>query len=139
MKEMLMILVGMVIVVGSAILLGIILYFIADKIISFKIKKRKQNHPALFEMIEELNKKASHACKFHNTMIVPKKKEIDRILKDWDYYPNEVRAQMKIELESLRQEVYDLGIEEKIINSELNEMRERIEEYKRVHEISWDC
>lgn len=57
MKEMLMILVGMVIVVGSAILLGIILYFIADKIISFKIKKRKQNHPALFEMIEELNKR----------------------------------------------------------------------------------
>lgn len=139
MKETLIILAGMALVIGPAIFIGAFIAFIINRTIDYKTKKRKQNHPALFEMIEEANQIATKSCKFYNSMIVPKKKEIDRILKDWDYYPTEVRNQMEKELENLRQEVYNLGIDEKIMHSELNELRERIEEYKRVHGISWDC
>ena len=137
MKEALFIFSGMVIV---------ILFFVApvlfiDSIVGWyydnRDKKRQKEHPELYRLFDAVNEKCKDCCFWYNEQISPKKREIDNILKDWNYYTDERRTQKEAELKKLRA---DLQIAETIhdnLESELVELREQTKDYVKKQNVEW--
>ena len=110
---------------------------ILDKIADRKDAERKREHPELYRLFDEVNEKCSECCHWHNENIVPLKKEIDRILADWNYYTDARREQKEAELKRLREELQVAQTMDNVLHSELVELREKARDYVRTHNLEW--
>lgn len=137
MKEMLFILSCVVITV----LFFIALIFFTDRITGWyydnQDKKRRREHPELYKLFDAVNKKGGECCRWYNEQIAPKKREIDNILKDWDYYTDERKTQKEVELKKLREGIQIAETIDKTLESELVELREQTKDYVKKHNVEW--
>ena len=116
---------------------GWILFKILDKIADHKDAKRKREHPELYRLFDEVNHKCSECCHWHNENIAPLKKEIDRILADWNYYTDARREQKEAELKKLREELQIAEAKDNVLESELVELRKQTRDYVKTHDLEW--
>lgn len=116
---------------------GFIVFKILDKIADRKDAERKREHPELYRLFDEVDKKCVECCHWHNENIVPLKKEIDRILEDWNYYTDARREQKETELKRLREELQVAEVTDNVLHSELVELREKTRDYVKVHDLEW--
>jgi len=100
-------------------------------------KKREKEHPELYKLFDAVNEKCRDCCRWYNEQIAPKKREIDNILKDWNYYTNERRAQKEAELKKLRADLQIAETIDKTLESELVELREQTKDYVKEHNVEW--
>ena len=110
---------------------------ILDKAADRKDAERQREHPELYRLFDEVNEKCSECCHWHNENIVPLKKEIDRILADWNYYTDARREQKEVELKKLREELQVAQTMDNVLHSELVELREKTRDYVRTHDLEW--
>ena len=115
--------------------------FITDKTVGWyydnQDKKRRREHPELYRLFDEVNHKCSECCHLHNENIVPLKKEIDRILADWNYYTDARREQKEAELKKLREDLQVAQTMDNVLESELVELREQTKDYVKKHDVKW--
>lgn len=134
---MVFILSGMFIVV----LIFAAIIFITDKTIGWyydnQDKKRRREHPELFRLFDMVNEKAGECCHWYNEQISPKKREIDNILKDWDYYTDARKEQKEAELKRLREDLQVAQTMDNVLESELVELREQTKDYVKKHNVEW--
>lgn len=137
MKEIGFILSSMVIV----ILIFAAITFIINKIVGWcydnRDKKREKEHPELYRLFNAVNEKGAECCRWYNEQISPKRREIDNILKDWDYYTDERRAQKEAELKKLREDIQIAETIDKTLEAELVELREQTKDYVKKHNVEW--
>jgi uncharacterized coiled-coil DUF342 family protein len=114
-----------------------IVFKILDKIADRRDAERKREHPELYRLFDEVNEKCGECCRWHNKNIVPLKKEIDRILADWNYYTDARREQKEAELKRLREELQVAEAMHNALNSELVELREQTRDYVSAHDLEW--
>ena len=110
---------------------------ICDKIADRRDAERQREHPELYRLFDEVDKKCVECCHWHNENIVPLKKEIDRILADWNYYTDARREQKEAELKRLREELQVAQTMDNVLNSELVELREKTRDYVKAHDLEW--
>lgn len=134
---MVFILSGMIIVV----LIFAAIIFITDKTVGWyydnQDKKRRREHPELFRLFDMVNEKAGECCHWYNEQISPKKREIDNILKDWDYYTDARKEQKEAELKRLREDLQVAQTMDNVLESELVELREQTKDYVKKHNVEW--
>lgn len=104
-----------------------------DKIVA----KRKREHPALYELFDAIEQKNSEYCVLHNSEVTPRMKQIDVILRDWNYCPVAEREEKEKELEELRQSIKTTKATLKIIADEIAALREQIHSYVEQHHLEW--
>ena len=100
-------------------------------------KKREAEHPELIKLFNAISEKGSECCHWHNENISPKKREVDRLLKEMPYLPEVKKAEAEERLEKVRCEIYTAQIIHNVLNNELRELREQANEYVRVHNVEW--
>ena len=126
--------------VALVLLMGAFIW-VVDKILcahyTKREEKRKAQHPHLYELFEQTNAKSTESCHWYNKEIAPRKKRIDTILKDWNYYTAETKSKKEQELEELREAIELATITEKIIDDELLDLRKQVREYIIKNEIDW--
>ena len=116
---------------------GWLLFKILDKIADRRDAERKREHPELYRLFDEVDEKCSECCHWHNENIVPLKKEIDKILADWNYYTDARREQKEAELKRLREELQVAEAMDNVLESELVELREKTKDYVKTHDLEW--
>ena len=113
----------------------------ADKWWSFyytrQDNKRRSEHPYLYQLFDECNNKGNESIRWYNNEIAPRKKEVDNILKEIDYLPNEQRVKKEAELEEIRNRIYLAEITHKVLNEELQEIRDKIRKYVADNNLEW--
>lgn len=134
---MVFILSGMLIVV----LIFAAIIFITDKTVGWyydnQDKKRRREHPELFRLFDMVDEKAGECCHWYNEQIAPMKREIDNILKDWDYYTDARKEQKEAELKRLREDLQVAQTMDNVLESELVELREQTKDYVKKHNVEW--
>lgn len=100
-------------------------------------KKHEAEHPELIKLFDAIREKGSECIRWHNNNISPKKREVDRMIKEMPYLPEVKRAEAEDELEKLRCEIYTAQIIHNTLESELHELREQAHEYVRKHNVKW--
>lgn len=115
--------------------------FFTDKITGWcydnQDKKRQREHPELYRLFDAVNEKGGECCHWYNEQIAPKKREIDNILKDWNYYTDERKIQKEAELKKLREELQVAEAMDNVLESELVELREQTKDYVKKHNVEW--
>ena len=134
----------MVFILSGMIILGLIFavfIFIIDKTIGWyydnRDKKRQKEHPELYRLFDMVDEKAGECCRWYNQQIAPKKREIDYIFKDWDYYTDERKIQKEAELKRLREDIQTAETIDKVLHSELVELRKQTKDYVKKHNVEW--
>ena len=112
---------------------GAIYAFINKKIET----KRRKNHPQLWKWFEECNEKSRESARWYNTRIAPKKRAIDTILREWDYYSIEIRTQKETDLEILRQSIDSAMTVYVGMEANVESLREKIRKYVKEHDLQW--
>lgn len=98
---------------------------------------RRKKHPQLWKWFEECNEKGRESIRWYNTRIAPKKRAIDTILREWDYYSAEIRTQKEEDLENLRQSIssaMNVCVE---MDASIEILREKIRNYIKDHDLKW--
>lgn len=128
---------GMIIVV----LIFAAIIFITDKTVGWyydnQDKKRRREHPELFRLFDMVDEKAGECCHWYNEQIAPMKREIDNILKDWNYYTDARKEQKEAELKRLREDLQVAQTMDNALESELVELREQTKDYVKKHNVEW--
>ena len=122
---------------GGAVFMGWLIAEILWLFDNRKDKKRRQAHPELYQLFDLVDEKCGECCRWHNKNIVPLKKEIDDILKNWDYYTDARREQKETELKKLREELQVAQTMDDVLHSELVELREQVRDYVKKHDLEW--
>ena len=126
-------------IVACSLLIIVFCLFLAvliDLIISvIKDKRLHKNHQEMFDIINLIGDKIHEKVEFYNTYIAPNKKEIKRILEDYDFLPREKAKEADEVLEKLRCAVYEYTKEYNTMCEEIEILRERLAKYKREHNI----
>ena len=112
-------------------------YKLLDKIADHKDAERRKAHPELYRLFEEVSEKCSECCHWHNENITPLKKEIDKILADWNYYTDAKREEKEAELKKLRKKLQIAQIIHNVLENELAELREKTKDYVKTHSLEW--
>ena len=110
---------------------------ISDALSNRKEAKRRKEHPEFFRLYDEYDEKGNTACRFYNTEIAPRKREVDYMLKDEPYWPQEVREQKMEEVEKLRREIYTAECMDRALDKETEEAKKKVADYVRKHNITW--
>lgn len=125
---------------------GFILFIALVVFLEFKINdfihnrkeaKRRKEHPEFFRLYDEYDEKGNNACRFYNTEIAPRKREVDYMLKDEPYWPQEVRGQKMEKIEQLRREIYTAECTYKELDKDTQEARQKVADYVHSHNIKW--
>ena len=122
---------GLLIIV-SCLFFVVLIDLIIDII---KNKRLHKNHQEMFDIIELIGDKVNEEVQFYNTYIAPNKKEIKRILGNYDFLPKEKAKEADEVLEKLRRAVYEHTEEYNKMCEETEKLRERLAKYKREHNI----
>lgn len=116
------------------------IFFISTAINTSRENKQRKEHPQFYAWIAELNELVSKSVKYHNTNIVPVKREIDNILREWHYYDEEMRFRMGADLELYRKHIQ--RHQRVLDNMKVDEkrLRELIRKYNAEHHLEkdWD-
>ena len=135
--EMVAILIGVLVFCGTIILLSVGICWVWEKEQDRITAKRKAEHPELFKLFEAVGERSTMSCRWYNKEIVPRKRQIDVILKEWDYYTEKTKRQKEQELEELREAIELATVTEKIIDDELRDLRLQVREYIIKNKIDW--
>lgn len=115
--------------------------YITDKLIDRyydrRDAKRRLAHPELYRLFDVVKEKSFEGIRWRNEQIYPTKKQIDNILKDWNYYTDSKREQKEVELKRLREELQIAETIDRVLESELVELREQVKDYVKKHDIEW--
>ena len=137
MKEMVFILLGMVTITAFIILLSIGISNLLSFISSCRNKIRRKHFPEYFQMLERFYELGKEYSKFYNREISPRRAEIDRVVSNMNYYPNEMMEKVEEELEELRMDLHNaLGAGRKM-SEEIEDLRFRIKNYEVENNITW--
>ena len=102
------------------IIIGVV--FLLDKIIlwfDYYINaKRKMIHPELYKWFDEVHEKGNECIQWYNNEIAPYKRQVDIILRDWNYYTKKEKEKKKREIEELNNHIYVANITDKILEEE---------------------
>ena len=110
---------------------------ISDALSNRKEAKRRKEHPEFFRLYDDYDEKGNIACRFYNTEIAPRKRQVDYMLKDEPYWPQEVREQKMAEVEKLRREIYTAECMDRALDKETEEAKKKVADYVREHNITW--
>ena len=99
--------------------------------------KRKRMHPDLYKWFDEADEKGSECIHWHNSEIAPRKRQVDAILRDWNYYITEERAQKEKELEELRNRIYLANITNRVLEEEREAICNKIRKYVADNNLEW--
>ena len=133
-------LIGVVIALGlfgMACLLGWLIAEALNRYSDHKDKKRKQAHPELYRLFELVNEKSSECCRWYNTQISPKKRQVDKLIAEMPYLITEERIKAEQELEELRYAIHTATITDNVLESELEELRQKVRAYVAEHDLEW--
>lgn len=132
--------------ITSAVVTGIVGIIAGIAFLSYKIMcwyddhldaKRKRMHPDLYRWFDEVDEKGSECIHWYNSEIAPRKRQVDAILRDWNYYTAEERAQKEKELEELRNRIYLANITNKVLEEEKKAIRNKIRKYVADNNLEW--
>ena len=133
-------------IIALAITAGVVAFiaifaYVTDKIIGWHYDrqdaKRRLAHPELYRLFDEVNKKAGEGIRWRNNEIYPKKKRVDTILAELPYCIPEERAKKEQELEELRIAIHTATVIDGVLESELQELRNKVKEYVEKHDLEW--
>lgn len=99
--------------------------------------KRKAEHPQLYQLFNQVDTKSTESVRWYNKEIAPRKREIDAILKEWDYYTADTKRTKERELEELREGIELATVTKKIIDNELRDLQEQVREYIDRNNVKW--
>lgn len=137
MEEMVFILLGMVTITAFIILLSIGVSGLLNFIVAHRNKVRRKHFPEYFQMLDRLHELSREYSKFYNREISPRRAEIDRVVSNMNYYPNELMEKVEEELEELRMDLHNaLGAGRKM-SEEIEDLRFRIKNYEAENNITW--
>lgn len=133
-------LVSLAIFGGATVFAGWLLCTIIDAVCEHKELKKRKAHPQFYGWIDELENIGNQITIFHNKNISPFEKLIDDIVKNWKYYPAELRGVKKDELELFRLRLYQYKEVEKSMKEQEQELLEKIKAYRAEHNLEkcWD-
>ena len=94
-----------------------------------KSNKVKAEHPWYFATLEKLNAMHKEEIHFYNANISPLKSAINRILKDWNYYPVCEREEKNVEIEALRCMLHQVEEEYKEMRKKSRALRKELRDY----------
>lgn len=100
-------------------------------------KKRKEKHPQLYDLFDELREASKSSARWYNNEVSPRIRQIDFILKDWNYYTEKVRAAKEKELEELRGELAEAVRHSKELDADVERLRNAIKEYVKNNPEKW--
>ena len=135
--EMVIILIGAVVFCGTIILLSVGICWVWGKGQDRINAKRKAEHPELFKLFEMVYERSTMSCQWFNKEIAPRKRQVDAILKEWDYYTEKTKSEKEKELEELREAIELARVTENLIDGELRDLRQQVRDYITAHEIKW--
>lgn len=119
----------------GVVLIGVLIGCAWGWVYDYKEKKKKKAHPYYFQKLEELNELLSESCNYYNTEIAPLKRLIDRILKEWDYYPEEMRERKFDELALYRKRIHEHQQVCDGMDAKSDELRAEIKAYNEKHHL----
>ena len=122
---------------GMACFLGWLIAEALNRYGDYKDKKRRQAHPELYRLFALVDEKASECCRWYNTQISPKKKQVDRLIAEMPYLITEERMKKERELAKLRMEIHEATIIDNVLESELEELRQKVRAYVAEHDLEW--
>ena len=135
--EMVVILIGVVIFCGTIILLSVGICWVWEKGQDRINAKRRAEHPELFKLFEAVSERSTMSCRWYNKEIAPRKRQVDAILKEWNYYTEKTKSEKEKELEELREAIELARVTENLIDGELRDLRQQVRDYIIKHEIKW--
>lgn len=128
-------------ILGALLLFIYLNITIADKVFGWyydrQDAKRRQEHPELYRLFDEVNKKGAEGIRWRNEQIYPKKKQVDAILAELPYCIPEERIKKELELEELRIAIHTATITNNVLESELAELRQQTKDYIATHNVEW--
>ena len=113
----------------------LIIFFISTAINTAQDNKKRKAHPQFYAWIAELNERISQSVKYHNINIVPLKRLVDNILKEWEYYDEEMRFRKGADLELYRMNIQRHQRVLDNMRAEENRLRELIRKYNKEHNL----
>jgi hypothetical protein len=126
--------------VALVLLMGAFIW-VADKVAcahyTKREAKRKAEHPQLYALFNQVDTKSTESVRWYNKEIAPRKREIDAILKEWDYYTADTKRKKEQELEELREAIELAGVTRKILDDELQGLRMQVREYIDRNNVKW--
>ena len=134
---MLSVLLGCVMILAIVIGLGALLFWIMDKYYAKREAKRRAEHPELFKLFKAVHERSTMSCQWYNKEIAPRKRQVDAILKEWNYYTEKTKSEKEQELEELREAIELAKVTENLIDGELRDLRQQVRDYITAHEIKW--
>lgn len=99
--------------------------------------KRKKAHPDLYRWFDEAHEKGGECIRWYNNEIAPRKRQVDAILRDWNYYTAEEREQKEKELEELRNRIYLANITDRVLEEEKKAICDKIRKYVADNNLEW--
>jgi hypothetical protein len=135
--QMFSVLLGCGVILAIVIGLGALLFWIMDKCHANKEAKRRAEHPELFKLFEAVHERSTMSCRWYNKEIAPRKRQVDAILKEWNYYTEKTKSEKEQELEELREAIELAKVTENLIDGELRDLRQQVRDYITKHEIKW--
>ena len=128
-------------IVAVIIAFVVLFCYITDKLIGWyydrQDAKRRLAHPELYRLFDAVNEKAVECIRWRNNEIYPKKKRVDTILAELPYCIPEERAKKEQELEELRIAIHTATVINGVLESELQELRNKVKEYVAKHDLEW--
>lgn len=133
-------------IIALAITAGVVAFvalfcYITDKVIGWyydrQDAKRRLAHPELYRLFDEVNEKAEEGIRWRNNEIYPKKKRVDTILAELPYCIPAERVKKEQELEELRIAIHTATVIDGVLESELQELRDKVREYVAKHDLEW--
>ena len=135
--QMFSVLLGCGLFLAIVIGLSVLLFWIMDKYYAKRESKRRAEHPELFKLFKAVNERSTMSCQWYNKKIAPRKRQVDAILKEWDYYTEKTKREKEQELEELREAIELARVTENLIDGELRDLRQQVRDYIIKHEIKW--
>ena len=135
--ELLLVLGGLVLIIVISVAGANALYWVIDKCCKKVEAKRKAEHPELFKLFEMVYERSTMSCQWFNKEIAPRKRQVDAILKEWNYYTEKTKSEKEKELEELREAIELARVTENLIDGELRDLRQQVRDYITAHEIKW--
>ena len=135
--QMFSVLLGCGLFIAIVLGLGLILFWIMDKCYAKREAKRRAEHPELFKLFKAVHERSTMSCQWYNKEIAPRKRQVDAILKEWDYYTEKTKREKEQELEELREAIELARVTENLIDGELRDLRQQVRDYITKHEIKW--
>ena len=128
------------IMIAVVVILGYGLPAICNAVVEHKELEKRKKHPQFYSWIDELENIGNQIAIFHKKNVGPFEKLIDDIVKNWKYYPAELREVKKDELELFRLRLYQYREVEKSMQEQAKELREKIKAYNAEHNVEkyWD-